>query len=82
MNEYKTAQRAIADLKAAVLNYVRVNGPVTNAQVGRALGIYFGHGDQEGRHVGHVSRAILRLLEDEELVNQPDPKGPWLATGI
>lgn len=78
-DEYRVAQRAIADLKAAVLTYVKTHGPVRNSDIGRALGIYFGHGEDEGRHVGHVSRSILRLLEDEGLVVQDESKGWSLA---
>jgi hypothetical protein len=75
MDEYQTAQRAVADLKAAVLSHLRGRGPATNAEVGRSLGIYFGH----VRHEGHVSRSILQLLADEGLVRQSSKGGPWEA---
>ena len=78
-DEYRVAQRAIADLKAAVLAYVTRRGPARNSDIGRALGIHFGHGEDEGRHVGHVSRSILRLLEDEGLVVQDENKSWSLA---
>lgn len=80
MNEYQVAQRAIADLKAAVLSFLDHRGSATNAEIGRALGIYFGHGVQHGRHEGHVSRSILRLLADEGLVEQL-PNKAWQRTG-
>ena len=75
MNEYQVAQRAVADLKAAVLSHLRANGPTTNAQVGRSLGIYFGHVG----HEGHVSRSILQLLAEEGLVGQNVKGGQWEA---
>lgn len=74
MDEYAVAQRAIADLKSATLSLIRREGPVSNAKLGRALGIYFGHGSQQGKHEGHVSRSILRLLADEGLVEQTATK--------
>lgn len=74
MDEYQVAQRAIADLKSAALSLIRREGPISNAKLGRALGIYFGHGAKQGRHEGHVSRSILRLLADEGLVEQTSTK--------
>lgn len=72
------AQRAVADLKAAVLRFLRKHGTAgaTNAEIGKALGIYFGH---KG-HVGHVSRAILDQLEKESLVRQEPESKRWFAT--
>ncbi len=76
---YQLAQRAIADLKAAVLQ-VLVSAPVpglTNAEIGRALGIYSGH---EG-HEGHISRTMLEMLKTEGVAEQ-DPKTKiWSAIG-
>ncbi len=76
MDPYQTAQRALADLKAAVLAYLRsCPVPQRNADVGRALGIYGGHIG----HEGHVSRTILNLLQEEGLIRQDGDKGPWKA---
>lgn len=75
MDDYQTAQRAVADLKAAVLSHLRNHGPATNAEIGRSLGIYFGH----VRHEGHVSRSILQLLATEGLAIQKAKGGPWEA---
>ena len=76
MDEYLIAQRAIADLKAAVLTLLRRTGrPMSNAEIGRRLGIYMGHIG----HVGHVPRAILALLENEGLAEQIEERGPWVA---
>lgn len=77
LGDYRLAQRAIADLKAAVLSYVQRHSAlgVRNADVGKALGIYFGH---EG-HVGHVSRAVLALLAQEGLIRQNSETKQWTA---
>lgn len=65
---YRIAQRALADLKAAVL--VVLNGApetgMSNADIGRTLGIYAGH---KG-HEGHIPRTLLDMLEEEGLVEQ------------
>jgi hypothetical protein len=61
----------MADLRAAV-HAVLVNSSdagLTNAQIGRSLGIYSGHVG----HEGHISRTILGLLEVEGVAVQ-DPK--------
>jgi hypothetical protein len=70
-NAYHQAQRAIADLKAAVLHTLGSQGNegMTNAELGRRLGIYAGHRG----HEGHISRTMLALLEAEGVVDQ-DPK--------
>jgi hypothetical protein len=73
LDEYMLAQRAVADLKSAVLSYVRTHAPATNAEIGRALGIYFGHIG----HEGHVSRSILHALAAEGLLVQDAKGGPW-----
>ncbi len=67
------AQRAIADLKAAVYLLMK-NGPesgLRNSDIGRALGIYTGHVE----HEGHISRTLLAIMEKEGVVLQnPDTK--------
>jgi hypothetical protein len=67
---YRLAQSAMAELKAAV-HFVLTNSPsgLTNAQIGRTLGIYGGHVG----HEGHISRTLLALLESEGVAEQ-DPK--------
>lgn len=67
---YLTAQKAIAELKVAVLNTIYEKPGLTNAQVGRTLGIYMGH----KRHEGHISRTLLELLENEGLIEQKSDK--------
>lgn len=63
VNEYQLAQRAMADLKTAILGLlIKAEGNgLSNAQIGRALGIYRGH---EG-HEGHISRTVLAMLEED-----------------
>lgn len=75
MGAYWLAQRAIADLKAAVRQSLEeANGEGrSNAQIGRLLGIYMGH---KG-HEGHVSRTILALLEAEGSVTQDPHTKLW-----
>lgn len=68
---YHLAQRAMADLKAAVWLALREapEDGLRNADLGRALGIYGGH---EG-HEGHISRTVLHIMQSEGVVSQ-DPK--------
>ena len=69
---YQIAQMAIADLKAAVYEILITapEGGVTNAQLGRSLGIYSGHIG----HEGHISRTLLSIMETEGIVEQSDDK--------
>ncbi len=72
---YQIAQRAIADLKAAVNMLLTEAGSegLTNAQIGRTLGIYSGHVG----HEGHISRTILSMLESEGLIAQHSDTKVW-----
>ena len=72
---YHIAQRAMADLKASVRSLIE-SAPskgLTNAQLGRKLGIYSGH----VRHEGHISRTILAMLEHEGVVEQDKQTKKW-----
>jgi len=74
-SSYHLAQRAIADLKAAVRQILQ-NGPaegMANVEIGKSLGIYTGH---EG-HEGHIPRTLLAMLEAEEVVEQDDKSKRW-----
>lgn len=76
-NAYNLAQRAISDLKTAV--YVVLNESdheLTNAEIGRKLGIYHGH---SGQHEGHVSRVLLELLQSEGLIAQNKKTKKWFV---
>jgi hypothetical protein len=72
---YQLAQRAMADLKAAVytlLDKAPADG-LTNAQIGRSLGIYAGHIE----HEGHIPRTLLALMEKEGVVQQSRETKKW-----
>lgn len=76
LNAYHLAQQAIADLKAAV-HITLKNGPdsgMSNAEIGRTLGIYMGH----VRHEGHISRTILSIMESEGVVQQNKETKRWV----
>jgi len=68
---YTRAQRAMADLKGAVYELIaQSEAPLTNAEIGRQLGIYRGHVG----HEGHISRTILAFLEEEQVIIQQNDK--------
>jgi hypothetical protein len=73
-DSYRHAQLAVAQLKAAV-HFVLAGSPhgLTNAQVGRTLGIYGGHVG----HEGHISRTLLALLESEGVAEQDLSTKRW-----
>ncbi|MEM5495746.1 hypothetical protein [Hoeflea sp. AS16] len=73
-NEYRKSQIAMAELKAAVLSLLeKTPGGMSNASIGRSLGIYTGH----KRHEGHISRTLLAMLETEGVVDQNPEDQKW-----
>jgi len=46
---------------------------LTNAEIGRSLGIYAGHVD----HEGHIPRTLLALMEKEGVVQQDPASKRW-----
>jgi hypothetical protein len=75
---YRRAQAAMAELKAAVLALLEgQSGGLTNAVIGRSLGIYGGH---KG-HEGHISRTVLAMLESEGVVEQNPSDQTWSLRG-
>ena len=71
---YTRAQRAIAELKGAVYELIVENPEgLTNAEIGRRLGIYQGHVG----HEGHISRTILAMLEAEDVAVQNKETKVW-----
>lgn len=77
IDEYHMAQKALAEMKTAVLG-ILLKAPgdgLSNADIGRALGIYHGH---QG-HQGHISRTILAMLEDDGVAEQNDETKKWYA---
>jgi hypothetical protein len=75
LTPYNRAQRAMADIKAAVHQLLSDCGlpGLSNAQIGRALGIYSGH---EG-HEGHISRTLLAIMQKEGVVEQDSSTLCW-----
>ena len=76
---YADAQNAIAILKAAIYRVLVDAGPdgLSNAQIGRRLGIYTGH---KG-HEGHIPRTLLAIMEAEHVVEQNNERKLWRLTG-
>jgi DNA-binding IclR family transcriptional regulator len=73
---YKQAQRAIADLKGAILSLLDDASPkgLRNVEIGRSLGIYAGH---SGQHDGHIPRTLLDMMESEGIVKQDKETRRW-----
>lgn len=73
------AQRAIVDLKAAILTLLRdadrENG-LRNADISRRLRI---HGGYRGGHAGCISRTVLERLESDDSVVQDPKTKRWSA---
>jgi hypothetical protein len=71
---YHRAQTAMADLKGSVLSLLEQNiEGMSNAAIGRSLGIYGGH---KG-HEGHIPRTLLAMLEQEGVVQQNPGNQLW-----
>lgn|GEM_PF-1360808 len=75
LSAYQTAQRALADLKSAVYQ-VLADAPeagLSNAEIGRTLGIYGGHIG----HEGHIPRTLLSMMQQEGVVIQDAGSKRW-----
>ena len=73
---YHLAQRAVADLKGAILMLLHdldSGEGLTNAEIGRRLGIHGGH----VRHAGHISRTMLARMESDGIVVQDETTKCW-----
>jgi hypothetical protein len=77
VNPYHRAQAALSDLKAAIYEVLRDASPegLTNAQIGRMLGIYTGHVG----HEGHIPRTLLAIMEQEGVVEQNRDNKRWVV---
>lgn len=75
MHPYEIAQSALAQLKSAVHRVLAQSGDrgMSNAEIGRSLGIYAGHAG----HEGHIPRTILSLMESEGVVEQNKENKRW-----
>jgi hypothetical protein len=72
---YQKAQKAIVTLKSAIYD-VLSNAPdkgMSNADIGRTLGIYTGHIG----HEGHIPRTMLAIMESEGVVEQNKKDKLW-----
>ena len=72
---YQKAQKGMAYLKSAIY-IVLSNAPkegLSNANIGRTLGIYLGH---KG-HEGHIPRTLLAIMENEGIVKQNSSNKKW-----
>ncbi len=73
---YRIAQKAVADMKAAIVMLLRERDTaqgLRNVDIGRRLGIYDGHAG----HEGHISRTMLALLESDGIVTQDADTKRW-----
>jgi len=73
---YHLAQKAIADLKSAIYKILE-KAPaagMSNAEIGRTLGIYTGHVG----HEGHIPRTLLAVMESEAVVEQDKSSKYWM----
>ncbi len=84
-NGYQRAQAALLELKSVVLETLAAAGEegLTNAELGRGLGIYHGYDNADGveGHPGHISRWLLGELQREEMVRQDSAKRWGLVVG-
>lgn len=72
---YQLAQKALADLKTSIfLVLSNEERGMTNSEIGRALGIYYGH---SGKHEGHIPRVLLGIMESEGVVVQEESTKRW-----
>lgn len=83
-NAYQRAHAALLELKSVVLETLEAAGEegLTNAELGRGLGIYHGYHNADGveGHPGHISRWLLGELQREEMVRQDSAKR-WTVSG-
>lgn len=78
---YVTAQLAVASLKGAIYAVLKSspNLGLQNAQIGRALGIHQGHGNQ---HAGHIARTLLEIMQAEGVVTQSADSKLWSVANV
>lgn len=72
---FHIAQRAMADLKAAVFTVLQ-NGPedgMRNADISRLLGLHSGHAG----HEGHITRTVIALMETDGVLVQDASTKCW-----
>lgn len=73
-NSYHLAQQALANLKSSIYILLEKNVEgMSNAEIGRSLGIYQGHIG----HEGHIPRTLLGLMQQEGVVEQNADNKHW-----
>lgn len=72
---YHLAQQGLTQLKVAVHALLESAPPegLTNAELGRTLGIYAGHLG----HEGHIPRTLLSIMQQEGAVEQDEDTLRW-----
>ena len=79
--QYLRAQHAISELKSCIYARLSTAGSdgLTNAEVGRSLGIYMGMIDKDKpTHEGHISRVLLGIMVKEGTVQQLKNSKNWV----
>ena len=72
---YLIAQEALVLLKKATYELLAQHPEgLTNAAIGKHLGIYKGYSG-EGKQLGHISRTILGYMSEECVVEQTEKNG-------
>ena len=73
---YQLAQHGLADLKAAIYLILQnaLVGGMRNVDIGRALGINYGH---SGKHQDHIPRTMLDIMKSEGVVSQDAETKKW-----
>lgn len=81
MKYYAKAQEGVTILKEAIYIFLAERGDegASNAEIGRALGIYTGYSTREREpqkkaQEGHLPRTILGYMETDEVVFRKDNK--------
>jgi len=76
MDAIPLVERALSELRGVVHAKLLENKDgLTNAQLGRSLGLYMGHVG----HQGCVSRTILEMLKENEMAWQDPATKRWFG---
>ena len=77
-NAYYQAQKGLALLKSAIYELLAEKHPLglRNVDIGKALGIYYGHIG----HEGHIPRTLLEIMQTEGVIEQKEDKKWYIKT--
>jgi hypothetical protein len=81
MDPYSRAQIALSELKSCIRQLLLEagDGGLSNAEIGRRLGIYMGMIDKDKpTHEGQIPRILLGMMKVEGSVYQPDGSKKWV----